>query len=88
MKKLVLSASLFLFGYVTLAQQNLTPEMLIQMSKVGVSGLTKDGKSVVYSVRTYNIAADKKTTQVFVQPIVGGKAVENPIPFQILEPIP
>lgn len=79
MKKLVLSSTLFLFGFTLFAQQqNLTPEMLIQMSKVAVSGLTKDGKSVVYTVRTYDIASDKKTTQVFVQPIVGGKAVETP----------
>lgn len=77
MKKLVLSSSLFLFGFTVIAQQNLTPEMLLQMSKVGASGLTKDGKSVVYSVRTYNLADDKKTTQVFVQPIAGGAAVEN-----------
>ncbi len=78
MKKLVLLSSLFLFGFTVIAQQNLTPEMLIQMSKVAVSGLTKDGKSVVYTVRTYDIASDKKTSQVFVQPIIGGKAVETP----------
>ncbi len=78
MKKLVLSTSLFLFSAALVAQlQNLTPEMLLQMGKVGASGVTKDGKSVVYSVRTYNIAEDKKTTQVFIQPIIGGKAVEN-----------
>lgn len=78
MKKLVLSSTLFLFGFTIVAQQNLTPEMLIQMSKVAVSGLTKDGKSVVYTVRTYDIASDKKTSQVFVQPIIGGKALETP----------
>lgn len=79
MKKLILSSTLFLFGFTIIAQQKtLTPEMLIQMSKVAVSGLTKDGKSVVYTVRTYDIASDKKTSQVFVQPITGGKAVETP----------
>ncbi len=78
MKKLILSSTLFIFASALVAQmQNLTPEMLLQMSKVNVAGLTKDGKSVVYSVRTYNIAADKKTTQVFIQPVIGGKAVEN-----------
>jgi len=78
MKKLILSSSLFLFGFTLIAQKvNLTPEMLLQMGKVAVSGITKDGKSVVYSVRTYNLADDKKTTQVFIQPIIGGKAVEN-----------
>lgn len=77
MKKLVLSSSLLLFSAALIAQQNLTPEMLLQMGKVNVAGITKDGKSVVYSVRTYNLAEDKKTTQVFIQPIIGGKPVEN-----------
>ncbi len=77
MKKSVLTSSLFLFALTVMAQQNLTPEMLIQMSKVAVSGLSKDGKSVIYTVRTYNIAENKKTTQVFVQPVAGGPAVEN-----------
>ncbi len=79
MKKITLSLSILLFAGALMAQmQNLTPEMLLQMGKVGALGITKDGKSVVYSVRTYNIAEDKKTTQVFIQPIIGGKAVENP----------
>lgn len=78
MKKFVLSSTLFLFGFTIIAQQQtLTPEMLIQLSKVAVSGLTKDLKSVVYTVSAYDIASDKKTSQVFVQPIIGGKAVET-----------
>jgi len=77
MKKLVLSSSLFLFAASLVAQQNLSPEMLIQMGKLNTSGLTKDGKSVVYSVRTYNIADNKKTTKVYIQPVAGGAAVED-----------
>ena len=77
MKKLVISGSLFLFTASLIAQQNLSPEMLIQMGKLNTSGLTKDGKSVVYSVRTYNIADNKKTTKVYIQPVAGGAAVED-----------
>ena len=77
MKKLVISGSLFLFTTSLIAQQNLSPEMLIQMGKLNASGLTKDGKSVVYSVRTYNIADNKKTTKVYIQPVAGGAAVED-----------
>ncbi len=77
MKKLVLFISLFLFGVALIAQQNLTPELLLQMGKLNASGITKDGKSVVYSVRTYNVAENKKTTKVYVQPIAAGAAVEN-----------
>ncbi len=77
MKKIVLSSTLFLFTASLIAQQNLSPEMLIQMGKLNASGLTKDGKSVVYSVRTYNITDNKKTTKVYIQPIAGGAAVED-----------
>ncbi|MCX6296021.1 MAG: S9 family peptidase, partial [Bacteroidetes bacterium] len=77
MKKTVLTISLFLFGAALIAQQNLTPELLLQMGKLNASGITKDGKSVVYSVRTYNVAENKKTTKVYVQPIASGVAVEN-----------
>ena len=77
MKKLVISGSLFLFTASLIAQQNLSPEMLIQMGKLNASGLTKDGKSVVYSVRTYNIADNKKATKVYIQPVAGGAAVED-----------
>jgi len=77
MKKIVLSGSLLLFTASLIAQQNLSPEMLIQMGKLNASGLTKDAKSVVYSVRTYNIADNKKTTKVYIQPVAGGAAVED-----------
>lgn len=77
MKKIVLSSTLFLFTASLIAQQNISPEMLIQMGKLNASGLTKDGKSVVYSVRTYNITDNKKTTKVYIQPIAGGAAVED-----------
>lgn len=77
MKKLLVTFSILVFTCALNAQENLTPEGLLQMGKLSATGITKDGKSVVYTVRTYNIADNKKTTQVFIQPIVGGKAVEN-----------
>ncbi|MGZ4054730.1 MAG: S9 family peptidase [Bacteroidia bacterium] len=77
MKKIILSLSITVFTFSINAQENLTPEGLLQLGKVSGLGVTKDGKSVVYSVRTYNLAENKKTTQIFVQPIIGGKAVEN-----------
>ncbi|HEY0029668.1 MAG TPA: S9 family peptidase [Bacteroidia bacterium] len=76
MKRITISLSLLALAC-TINAQTLTPEMLIQMGKVNAFGLTKDGKSVVYSVRTYNIADNSKTTKVFVQPVAGGAAVEN-----------
>jgi dipeptidyl aminopeptidase/acylaminoacyl peptidase len=77
MKKIIFTLSISVLAFSLNAQENLTPEGLLQMGKVNPVGVTKDGKSVVYSVRTYNLAENKKTTQVFIQPIIGGKAVEN-----------
>ncbi|MGZ4034211.1 MAG: S9 family peptidase, partial [Bacteroidia bacterium] len=70
MKKIILSLSITVFTFSINAQENLTPEGLLQLGKVSGLGVTKDGKSVVYSVRTYNLAENKKTTQIFVQPII------------------
>ncbi len=58
------------------AQQTMTPEMLLQLGKVSTNGITKDGKSIVYSVRKYSIADDKSTTKKYIIPITGGNAVD------------
>ncbi len=58
------------------AQQTMTPEMLIQMGKVNTNGITKDGKSVIYTVRRYNVAEDKAVVKKYIIPIAGGSAVE------------
>ena len=77
MKKIFFTISIAISTINVFAQVNLTPEVLLQMGKVNALGVTKDGKSVVYSVRTYNLSENKKTTQVFIQPVIGGKAIEN-----------
>jgi dipeptidyl aminopeptidase/acylaminoacyl peptidase len=56
--------------------QTMTPEMLIQLGKVSTNGITKDGKSIVYSVRKYNIKDDKATIKKYIIPIEGGNARE------------
>jgi dipeptidyl aminopeptidase/acylaminoacyl peptidase len=76
MKKTVLSLSL-LMASAAMHAQFMTPEMLLQLGKVNALGLTKDGKSVVYSVRTYNLADNTKTTKIYVQPVAAGNPVEN-----------
>lgn len=58
------------------AQQNLTPETLIQLGKVSGLGITKDGKSVVYSVNKYNLAENKKSSKTYFIPITGGNPAE------------
>jgi len=53
-----------------------TPEMLIQLGRISTKGITKDGKSIVYSVRNYNMADNKSITKKYIMPIEGGDAKE------------
>lgn len=61
------------------AQQLMTPETLIQLGKVTGMGVAKDGKSVIYSVKTYSIAAGKASTKLYSVPAIGGEPtmIEN-----------
>ena len=56
--------------------QMMTPEILIQLGKVTSNGITKDGKSVIYSVRRYKTDQDGAETKKYIIPIIGGKATE------------
>lgn len=62
--------------FVANAQQTLTPEMLVQLGKVSAKGVSKDGKSVVYNVRKYNLATDKTVSKNYLIPLSGGAATE------------
>jgi len=55
-----------------LGAQNLTPEMLAEIGKVSAVGITKDGKSVIYKVRQYNIEENEGVAQLYIIPIEGG----------------
>ncbi len=78
MKKITTTISLFvtLASISAFAQQVMTPETLIQLGKVSTEGVTKDGKSVIYSVRQYSIADRKSTKKEYSIPINGGQATE------------
>ena len=56
-----------------LGAQNLTPEMLAEIGKVSAVGITKDGKSVIYKVRQYNIEENESVAQLYIIPIEGGE---------------
>ncbi|MDH3381237.1 MAG: prolyl oligopeptidase family serine peptidase [Flavobacteriaceae bacterium] len=58
------------------AQQNLTPETLLNIGRVSAKGITKDKKSVIYSVKHYNVAENKSVVKNFIIPINGGAAQE------------
>ena len=74
MKKLILAITVVAFTLSVTAQKVMTPEMLLQLGKVNPLGITKDGKSIIYSVKTYSIADNKSTTKKYIIPIAGGAA--------------
>ncbi len=51
--------------------------MLLQLGKVSSDGITKDGKSVIYTVRNYYLAEDKTVSKKYSIPVTGGEAVET-----------
>ncbi len=75
MKKLYFIIALII-GTGGIQAQNLTPEMLAEIGKVGAIGITKDGKSVIYKVRQYNIENNEGSAQLYQIPIEGGEAVK------------
>jgi len=76
MKKLLFIACLL--GITTLqAQEQMTPEILWQLGRIGPEGISTDGKSVFYRVTNYNVPESKKTSQLYQLSVNGGKA--NPI---------
>ncbi len=76
MKKAVFILSVFFMPAGTNAQKVMTPELLWQLGRVHAIGLTKDGKSVVYSVRTWHAAENTSSSKQYLVPIDGGESVE------------
>ena len=75
MKKFIL----FIFSILsmsTLAQQNLTPEMLWQLGRVSPLGISKDGKLLIYKVGTPDMAENKINSKFYTIPVQGGTASE------------
>ena len=58
------------------AQEVMTPELLWELGRVSAVGITKDGKSIVYNVKTYDAEANEGTSKQYLIPIDGGEAIE------------
>ena len=70
----------FVLAFLSLSatsQNKMTPEMLWKLGRVSGIGISKDGKSAVYSVSTPNATENKSTTETFVIPVAGGSAVQT-----------
>ena len=54
------------------AQNVLTPELLWKLGRMSGKGISKDGKYVIYSVGTPDVAANKINTKIYAIPLTGG----------------
>src|ERR1700712_4490368 len=76
MKKMRTRSFLLLFllisGMAAEAQNVLTPELLWKLGRVSGKGVSKDGKYVVYSVGTPDMASNKINSKLYSIPITGG----------------
>lgn len=79
MKKIFTAISSLAVTISVFGQQTMNPEMLVQLGRVSAMGISKDNKSVIYSVKTYKLADDKFTTRQYMIDIFGGNpvAIEN-----------
>ena len=59
------------------SQNKMTPEFLWKLGRVTGVGISKDGKSAVYTVSTPNVAENKSTKETFVVPVIGGSAIQT-----------
>ncbi len=74
MRNIVLLFLLLLLSTSLMAQSNLTPELLWKVGRVSPKGITKDGTSLIYSVKRYDAKNNSSTSQLFSIPISGGTA--------------
>jgi len=73
--KLFFLLFLLISGMTVQAQNLLTPELLWKIGRVSGKGISKDGKFVIYSVGTPDVAENKIDTKTYSVPIGGGEAV-------------
>jgi dipeptidyl aminopeptidase/acylaminoacyl peptidase len=72
MKKIILFLSGTICSLSLLAQNRMTPELLWSLGRVTGSGITKDSKTVVYTVTTPVLAENKSISKTYSLSIQGG----------------
>ncbi|MCO6500898.1 MAG: S9 family peptidase [Vicingus serpentipes] len=75
-KTLITLLFCFIFSSAIVAQDKMTPELLWGLNQVNAIGITKDNKSVIYSVSTYKGNSNTKTKSYFQIPLTGSEAKE------------
>ncbi len=76
MKRIIFVLVSILVFYSTKAQDVMTPELLWKLGRVSAMGITKDGKSIVYSVTTFDVDENIASSKQFLIPVEGGEAIE------------
>lgn len=73
MLKNLCAAVLLLIATGAHSQNKLTPETLWKLGRVGEAALSPDGKTVVYTVRTFDLHSNKGNTDIYKIPVTGGQ---------------
>ena len=74
MRTLSLLVSFLLYTSISLSQNVMTPEMLVQLKKVSPVGISKDGKYVVYRTSEYSLENNATARTLYKIPVAGGEA--------------
>jgi len=61
----------------SVAQDVMTPELLWKLHRVSAPAVSPNGRSIVYGVTRYDVAANKGDTDLYVLPVAGG------VPLQV-----
>lgn len=80
MLKKIFTAFLLLITLFAFSQPKMTPELLWKLGRVSGMGMSKDGKSVIYSVSIPDWEANKSNQYYYMIPAEGGspKEIRNP----------
>lgn len=80
MLKKIFTAFLLLITLFAFSQPKMTPELLWKLGRVSGMGMSKDGKSVIYSVSIPDWQANKSNRYYYMIPAEGGspKEIRNP----------
>ena len=84
MPKKILTFLLLLISLFSFSQRKMTPELLWRLGRVSGMGMTKDGKSVIYSVSIPNWEANKSNRYYYILSTDGGAPTETSNPDSLL----
>ena len=59
-----------------MAQNAMSPELLLKLGRVSALGLSKDGKNIIYKVDTPSAEENKSNSKYYSLPINGGNPIE------------